>query len=339
MLQGAGCLACDAFLVLVFRGNGHQLRKGIFMREVLVSVSRDGLRCLSGGPGVCLLAIAAIVASPSWAAESPIDRSEPLRRVGEGFGLPDGPACSSQGWLVIGDVKRKTVHRYSPETSLWEQVPGLAERYSGFFATDDKLYAANNSEGRIDCFGGDLAQDVVRVSSVPLPLGADGKPARPNDIAVDTVGGIYVTITSRDEVLYVDARGDVRVATTAVASPNGLILSPEQQSLFVANYRGKTIERLPVVSPGKLGQSQRFAEMDDGDALGADGMTVDREGNVYCAGATAVWVWNEQGRLLDQLECPTRPINATFGGKAGRSLFVTCFDGVYVQSMRVAGCD
>jgi gluconolactonase len=309
------------------------------MRHFLMSVSRDGLRCLRGGPGVWLLALAAIVASPSWAAESPIDRSEPLRRVGEGFGLPDGPAWSSQGWLVVGDVKRKTVHRYDPETSLWEQVPGLAERYSGLFAAGGKLYAANNSGGGLDYFPGGLVDGVARASSVPLPLGADEKPARPNDIAVDRVGGVYVTITSRDEVLYVDPRGDVRVATTAVPSPNGLILAPDQRVLYVANYRGKTIERLPVVSPGKLGQSQRFAEMDDGDALGADGMTVDREGNVYCAGATAVWVWNEQGRLLDQLECPTRPINATFGGEASRSLFVTCFDGVYVQPMRVAGCD
>ncbi len=309
------------------------------MREFLVSVSRGGVRCLRGKPGVWLLALAMIAASPSRAAESPIDRSESLRLVGDGFGLPDGPAWSSQGWLVVGDVKRKTVHRYTPENSHWEQVPGLPERYSGFFATDDKLFAANNSEGRIDCFGGDLGEDVVRVSSVPLPLGADGKPARPNDIAVDRVGGVYVTITNRDEVLYVNPRGDVRVATTAVPSPNGLILSPDQRMLYVANYRGKTIERLPVVSPGKLGQSQRFAAMDDGEALGADGMTVDREGNVYCAGATAVWVWNEQGRLLDQFECPTRPINATFGGPGRRSLFVTCFDGVYAQPMRVAGCE
>ena len=309
------------------------------MCEFIVSVSRDGLRCLRGGPGIWLLAFAVIVASPSWAAESPIDRSEPLRRVGDGFGLPDGPAWSSQGWLVVGDVKRKTVHRYSPENSLWEQVPGLAERYSGFFATDDKLYAANNSEGSLDCFRGGLAEDGVRVSSVPLPLGADGKPARPNDVVVDAAGGIYVTITSRDEVLYVDPRGDVRVAATAVASPNGLILSPDQRVLYVANYRGKTIEQLLVVSPGKLGRSQRFAEMDDGEALGADGMTVDREGNVYCAGATAVWIWSERGRLLDQLECPTRPINATFGGPGRRSLFVTCFDGVYAQTMRVAGCE
>ena len=298
-----------------------------------------GLHGFKGRFGMWVAVTGVTLAGQLWAAEAPIDRSEPLRCVGEGFGLPDGPAWNARGFLVVGDVKSKTTHRYDLVTSLWEQVPGLAERYSGFFATGGKLYAANNSGGSLDCFRGGLAEDLVQVSSVPLPLGPDGKPARPNDIAVDRAGGVYVTITSRDEVLYVDSRGDVRVATTAVASPNGLILSPDQRVLYVADYRGKAIARLPIVSPGKLGQSQRFAEMDDGDALGADGMTIDREGNVYCAGATAVWIWSDQGLLLDQLECPTRPINATFGGKAGRSLFVTCFDGVYVQPMRVAGCE
>ena len=73
---------------------------------------------------------------------------------------------------------------------------------------------------------------------------------------------------------------------------------------------------------------------DTGNLLGP---AVDRAGNVYCAGATAVWIWDAQGNLLDKIECPSRPINATFGGSDDRSLFVTCFDGVYEQRMRVPG--
>ena len=86
-----------------------------------------------------------------------------------------------------------------------------------------------------------------------------------------------------------------------------------------------------------LGNQQRFAVMDDGDAPGADGMAIDSAGNVYCAGATAVWIWNSAGQLLEIVECPTRPINATFGGTDRKTLFVACFDGVYALPMKTAG--
>ena len=49
--------------------------------------------------------------------------------------------------------------------------------------------------------------------------------------AVARTGGVYVMITSHDEVLYVDLRGDVRLATTAVPLPNGLILASTSECL------------------------------------------------------------------------------------------------------------
>ena len=54
---------------------------------------------------------------------------------------------------------------------------------------------------------------------------------------------------------------------------------------------------------------------DDGDA-GLMGWPL-TPGNVYCAGAAAVWMWNPQ-RATRKVECPTRPINATFVGLTGK---------------------
>ena len=131
--------------------------------------------------------------------------------------------------------------------------------------------------------------------------------------------------------------GTTSVATTGVISPNGITMSPDEKTLYVASYKPKTIEKFPVVSPGVLGDQQRFAVMDDGDAPGADGMAIDSAGNVYCAGATAVWIWNSAGQLLETVECPTRPINATFGGADRKTLFIACFDGVYALPMKISG--
>jgi acetyl esterase/lipase len=77
--------------------------------------------------------------------------------------------------------------------------------------------------------------------------------------------------------------------------------------------------------------------MDDGEAKGADGMCIDRAGNVYCAGATDVWIWSPSGKLLDQITPPTRPINCAFGDPDMQSLYITCFSGLYKQRMTVKG--
>lgn len=297
---------------------GLQRRRRAALRQTLLAI---GLACVASG----------------LRAESPVDPGQPLQRVGEGFGLPDGPAWDSRGFLVVSDVKNQTVHRYFPKKQSWQQLGNVAGRYSGFFHALGNLYAADNGGGVVRCFRGGLSGNAPVVEVLSLPKNAGEKPPRPNDLVADHRGGVYVTVTNHNTVVFVGPDGESRIATTAVATPNGVTLSPDQQTLYVANYRGKVIEQLPVLKPGYLGPPRPFAIMDDGDALGADGMTVDRAGNVYCAGATAVWIWDAQGSLLDKIECPSRPINATFGGSDDRSLFVTCFDGVYEQRMRVPG--
>jgi len=77
--------------------------------------------------------------------------------------------------------------------------------------------------------------------------------------------------------------------------------------------------------------------MDDGTAPGADGMCIDAAGNVYCAGASDVWIWSPKGELLTKLHTPTRPINCAFGDEDLKTLYVTCFSGLYSQRMKVAG--
>ena len=51
--------------------------------------------------------------------------------------------------------------------------------------------------------------------------------------------------------------------------------------------------------------------MDDGqpELKGADGMCVDRVGNVYCAGPNHIWIWDSSGKLLDKIVCPERAVN------------------------------
>ena len=287
---------------------------------------------------LCLSLPGSLALGAKSAGESPVDPDGSLVRVGDTFSLPDGPAWDGSGELVVSDVKDQSVHCYRPVEKSWKAVPIESARYSGFFVQCGTLYAADNGNGVVRRFPGMTPEQIDAAETYSLgEPDKKGKPPRPNDLVVDRQGNIYVTVTGRNEVVCVRSDGTTSVATTGVISPNGITMSPDEKTLYVASYKPKTIEKFPVVSPGVLGDQQRFAVMDDGDAPGADGMAIDSAGNVYCAGATAVWIWNSAGQLLETVECPTRPINATFGGADRKTLFIACFDGVYALPMKISG--
>jgi gluconolactonase len=287
---------------------------------------------------LCLCFSGSLALGAKPAGESPVDTDGSLVRVGEAFSLPDGPAWDGSSELIVSDVKDQSVHCFRPFEKSWREVPLEPARFSGFFVQCGALYAADNGNGVVRRFPGMSPEQTALDEAFSLgEPDQKGKPPRPNDLVVDREGNIYVTVTGRNEVVCVRSDGTTSVATTGVISPNGITMSPDEKTLYVASYKPKTIEKFPVVSPGVLGDQQRFAVMDDGDAPGADGMAIDSAGNVYCAGATAVWIWNSAGQLLETVECPTRPINATFGGTDRKTLFVACFDGVYALPMTTSG--
>lgn len=267
-------------------------------------------------------------------ADSPVDRQSKLRLVSSDFGLADGPSWT--GWsLLVPDVKGQVVKRFVPAKNDWQVVLKGEDRISATFFSHGQLWLANNSAARVDVRAAtSLRAKPRRV----VTIDASDKPQkRPNDLVVDQHGGVYFTLTKQNQVVYVNAEGQSSVVTSDVITPNGITLSPDQRFLYVAAYRPKKIIRLAITSPGVAGQSSQFAVMDDGEALGADGMTIDRAGNVYCAGATDVWIWSPSGELLDRIACPTRPINCTFGGRQMRTLYITGFGGLYEQQMTVCG--
>ena len=86
-----------------------------------------------------------------------------------------------------------------------------------------------------------------------------------------------------------------------------------------------------------MGPGRLFAAMDSRAGKGADGMCVDRAGNVYCAGPKHIWIWSPSGELLEKTENPERPINCTLGDSDLRSLYITGFGGLYRIRMNAYG--
>lgn len=268
-------------------------------------------------------------------AVSPVDRSSQLMLLSDEFGLADGPAWDGRSALYVPDVKGQVIRKFVPAQNAWSTVVESDDRISAAFFSHSELFISNNSAAKIESYSvGQFGKAADLVADCDQ---GDPQKRRPNDLVVDHDGGVYFTLTGQNEVIYISPSGKQFVATAAVKSPNGITMSPDHKTLYVAAYKSKQIIALDLVAPGKAENARIFAVMDDGETLGADGMTIDRAGNVYCAGATDVWIWNPEGKLLDRIACPTRPINCAFGGSDMRSLYITGFGGLYEQRMKVSG--
>ena len=69
----------------------------------------------------------------------------------------------------------------------------------------------------------------------------------------------------------------------------------------------------------------------------ADGMAVDRNGNVYVTCKSGLNVFGPSGKLLGIVEFPDKPANCTFGGDNLSTLFVTCRKKIYAIQTQKSG--
>ncbi|MDF1824731.1 MAG: SMP-30/gluconolactonase/LRE family protein [Verrucomicrobiales bacterium] len=267
-----------------------------------------------------------------YADESPIAPGTSLQPVAGTFELADGPSWDGYA-LTVPDPFTEKASRYVPAKGEW--LPGLSDRrLSGSFYNHGVTWMIDN--GRAEILRLDSPKEATVIHREDLE--AD-KTRKPNDLVVDRSGGIYFTLTRAGQVIYVPAGGEGIVVAEGAISANGLILSPDESILYVSEAGPKNILAYDVKSDGSLGDRRLFAKMEDGDpaAKSADGMTIDRAGNVYCAGPAHIWIWAPDGKLLDKIACPERPVNCTFGGSDLRDLYIGAFGGLYVQRMRISG--
>ena len=68
-----------------------------------------------------------------------------------------------------------------------------------------------------------------------------------------------------------------------------------------------------------------------------DGMTIDEAGNVYLTRGRAVSVYDKAGKKVATIDVPEGTTNVCFGGKDGKTLFITAGTSLYSITMKVKG--
>ncbi len=264
-------------------------------------------------------------------AASPVDQSSALEEISTDFELCDGPAWDGNGTLFIPDVKGESLYRFFSRQNKLLPLLKNTGRFSASFYNNGQLYLSDNGNARIVTLNGKDLVEVAKLDDSEKPV------KKPNDLVVDHNGGIYVTLTRQNQVVYISPGGEQSVAVEGIQTPNGIAMSPDEKRLYVSAYVPKEIWAYDITSPGKTENARQFSKMDDGPDKGADGMTIDRAGNVYCTGPKSVWIWSPAGEKLAEIETPSRPINCAFGDPDMRSLYITCFGGLYRQRMTISG--
>ena len=174
----------------------------------------------------------------------------------------------------------------------------------------------------------------------------------PNDLVIDRTGGIYFTDPhfrapeplpqGKVAVYYRAADGEVTRLVDDLAAPNGVILSPDEKTLYVIPSMSKEMWAYPVTSPGKIGKGRVFCSVKQEPGTpepgrGGDGLTIDTNGNLYITSGLGLQVFSPEGKLLGIIEVPEKPANVTFGGKDNASLFITARTSLYRVDTKAKG--
>ena len=282
-----------------------------------------------------------------------------IEKLAGGFTFTEGPLWRPSGVLWFSDVVGNVVRQWSPDGKVTEILrPG---GYDGNSLPAGGFNGPNGSTSDKDgavllCQHGN--RRIVRIDKdmqvTTLVDKFEGKKLNsPNDLVYRTDGTLYFTdppygLPKADDDpmkelkfngVFKLANGKLTAVIRDLSRPNGIALSPDEKTLYIANSddQHKVWMRYDVAANGTVGKGKLFAdvtaEKEDGNP---DGMKVDSLGNVYGSGPGGVWVFSPDGKHLGTIKPPETPANCAWGDD-GKSLYITARTGLYRIKLAVAG--
>jgi gluconolactonase len=265
-----------------------------------------------------------------------------FEKVASGFVFTEGPVWHPEGFFYFVDVRGNGLFRIT-----LGKPHELVRKTTGGNGTTFDL------QGRlINCEG-----DARRVTRTEL----DGTVAtlidrfegkrlnRPNDVICRSDGALLFTDPSlrvplaerelESASIYAIAPNGSVSEVARFEYPNGLALSPDERTLYVANTRWtQYIHAIELDSAGKMVRRRIFADMSaDGTNGVPDGMKVDAAGRVFCTGTGGTWVFEPDGTRIGIIETPEVCANIAFGGPDLRTLLFTASTSVYTLRLKTPG--
>lgn len=267
-----------------------------------------------------------------------------IKKLHGNFTFTEGPAADRSGNVFFSDIPNSKVYKVdvAGKLSVFREPSGSTN--GNMFNAAGELVGCE-MEGRIVA----VAPDGKSVRVITDKYEGNRYNA-PNDLVLDGAGGVYFTdphfrapmplpqkVTA---VYYVDKQGKVTRLVDDLKAPNGVILSPDEKTLYVIPSQQSEMMAYPVLGPGKLGPGKVFCTLKQPQGksgTGGDGLTVDEKGNLYITSGLGLQVFDPSGQALGIIEFPEQPANVCFGGADNKTLYVTARTSLYTAPMAVKG--
>jgi len=281
-------------------------------------------------------------------ASSPVDAGgdtsfpDPLAGVGAatlvkgGFTFLEGPQwLPAEGKLVFSDVQgNRMLQLVPPSTEPTDFRNPSAGANGNAIDRAGALYTCEHTGKRVARLpkGGALTTLVDTFGGAPLNS--------PNDLIVRSDGTLYFTDpnyagnTQPAQNVFRLPPGGALTSIDTLDKPNGVALSPDERTLYVAVASAKTVRKYAVRADGSVGPGATFVTTQGNSP---DGIAVDDAGNLYTSTSAGVEVWRPDGGRIGAISGAQQPANIAFGGADRRTLYITARTGLYSVRVNVPG--
>lgn len=252
----------------------------------------------------------------------------------------EGPAAMADGSILFSDIGNR-IFRYDPHSGKTTVFRDPSGRSNGLmFDARGRLVAAEGAN-----IGGRRQISVTEADGTVHTLADafEGKRFNsPNDLAITAAGDVYFSDPRYvgdepreldfEAVFLVKPDGTVRVATREVEKPNGMLVSPDGKTVYVADNNSELsgahqLLAFRIADDGTLADKRVLFDFGS-KRRGIDGMTLDVQGNIYATAGrddeAGIYVFSPDGAQLAFLPTPGGPTNCVFGvGDEQRTLYIT----------------
>jgi len=286
--------------------------------------------------------IAGILHFPA-AAQEILFTQDSLKLISKDFDFTEGPAVDKKGNVFFTDQPNNKIWKYSTDgkVSLFMDKAGRSNGL--YFDQRGNLIACADEQNQL------WSISPKKKVKVLVGLVTEKKLNGPNDLWIDPKGGIYFTdpFYQRDywtragqemdgqKVYYLPAGKHRKVVLVAddMIKPNGIVGTPDGKYLYVADIAGNKTYRYSIAKDGMLIDQKVIISQ------GADGITLDSDGNIYLSGK-GVFIFSPEGVLKGHIDV-NEPwtANLCFGGKNRSDLFITASKAIYTIPMQVKGVE
>lgn len=245
----------------------------------------------------------------------------------------EGPNVDKQGNLFVVNFKKDgTIGSVKPDgvVNLFVELPKGSTANSIMIDSRGDMYLAD--------FTG---HNVLRLDPKTKQVSTfchNEQFNQPNDLTINKKDVLFASDPnwkkSTGQIWRIDRNGKASLLEGAMGTTNGIELSPDEKTLYVNESVQRKIWAFDVSADGNLSNKRLFYTFKD---FGMDGMKCDKNGNLYVTryGKGAIAILSPRGVLFREVKMKGKNTsNLTFGGKDGRTVFVTLQDRKCIETFR-----